>query len=229
MQTVRTPQLRKTAFTLAELLIVIGIMVLMMAVAVPVFNLLTGARSVETAENAIAATLSQTRLSAIAAQAPRGLIFYRDAGTDRIAMARVTYDPATTATEVVAATDQAFLPSGVDIAFRHNTGTGVNDYLYRLPTGDGQNLRGLILFDAKGQFTYRRWGVAVGSELARRATNDNGINTFPNPTDFFYSQPAFLLFDRSAADNASDLKAYINDNAAVLLVNRYNGTLTRSE
>src|SRR5690606_32022427 len=190
----------------------------------------------ESAENIIAASLAQARLSAIRDQAPRGLVFYRDPATDRIAMAMVrvaspgewaSAPPSFNPIEVLAETDAQFLPSGVDIAFRHNTGTGADQYVYRFTTGPLQGLRGVILFDSRGHIAYRHYGIGRDTELARRLGVSDHEDKYNS--GLLYSQPAFLLADRSAADNAADIKTYYNDNAIVILVNRYNGTLTRSE
>jgi type II secretory pathway pseudopilin PulG len=220
----------RSAFTLMELMVVIGIMVLMLALAVPTFNVMTGSRSIENAQNAIAATLAQARLSAVRSQAPRGVCFYRDPATDRIAMALVSYDTGNTGIEVVPETDAQFLPKGVDVGFRHNIGPGASDYVYRIPSGQNpENLRGLILFDAKGHIAYRSYGIGDDTEIERRMGASGPVGSYPNATYPFYSQPAFLLADRSAVDDASDKEKYFNDYATVVLVNRYNGTLTRSE
>jgi prepilin-type N-terminal cleavage/methylation domain-containing protein len=56
---------RRGGFTLTEILIVIGIIVLILAMAVPAFNYITGTRSQEAATNIIAAMLSRARTEAI--------------------------------------------------------------------------------------------------------------------------------------------------------------------
>lgn len=234
-----SPAVRPRAgFTLTELLIVIAIMVLVLAAAVPVFNAITGSRSLEAAENRIAATLAQARMRAIAERAPRGVVFYRDPANDRIAAAlvRVTsrseFSPVIDfdAIELLDSTDPQHLPVGVDVAFKHVTGTGASDYVYRFLTGEPRALRGLILFDANGQFLYRSYGIGNGTELARRMELTAHYDAFSG--DAFYSQPAFLLFEREVADQqATDLamRDFLNANATVILVNRYTGALTASE
>jgi prepilin-type N-terminal cleavage/methylation domain-containing protein len=56
---------RRPGFTLTEILVVIGIIVLVLAMAVPAFNYITGTRSQEAATNIIAAMLSRARATAI--------------------------------------------------------------------------------------------------------------------------------------------------------------------
>jgi type II secretory pathway pseudopilin PulG len=77
------------AFTVTELLIVIGILVLVLALAVPAFNFITGSRSIETASNNIAAMLARARTEAIGLQQMRGVFFYVDAKTQGVNVALV--------------------------------------------------------------------------------------------------------------------------------------------
>jgi type II secretory pathway pseudopilin PulG len=75
---------RGRAFTLTELLIVIGIIVLIVGLAVPAFRAMTGGRSVDAAQNQLAAVLGQARAEAIGLQKMRGVLFYLDPATDRV-------------------------------------------------------------------------------------------------------------------------------------------------
>jgi type II secretory pathway pseudopilin PulG len=69
---------RKRAFTLTELLIVIGLLVLMLVLALPAVNFITGARSTESATNVIGALLGSARSQAIAQQSNVGVLFFWD-------------------------------------------------------------------------------------------------------------------------------------------------------
>src|SRR5271170_5463692 len=59
------PRARRSGFTLTELLIVIGIMVLMLVLAIPTMNLLSGSRSIGAAQNQINAMLAVARVGAM--------------------------------------------------------------------------------------------------------------------------------------------------------------------
>lgn len=219
----------RRAFSLAELLIVIGIIVLVLAMAVPAFNALTGSRSIESATNAISASLSRARLAAIQAQQPRGLVFYRDANNDRIAMALAGLNPTNGYIDVMPEADVQYLPTGVSIAFRHGTSSG---YTYRLGTADLADLYGLVMFDSRGQVLLRGYQIHQNDEIARRLGITSTESTYSGGD--LFTQPAFLLFERGLFDNQSfddtdDENEWLEDNASVLLINRYNGTLTRSE
>jgi len=81
------------AFSMTELLIVIGIIVLVLAVAMPAFNLITGAKSNEIAINQISAFLARARNEAIGVQEPRGVFFYLDPRSQRVSMTIVRPSP----------------------------------------------------------------------------------------------------------------------------------------
>jgi len=78
-----------SAFTLIELLVVIAIIVIMLALAVPAFNYLTGSRSIDAAQNTLGAMLGRARAEAIGLQETRGVMFFADAGSGRISAALV--------------------------------------------------------------------------------------------------------------------------------------------
>jgi len=79
---------RKKAVTLNELLIVIAIIVLMIGLALPAFNALSGSRSLESAQNQVSAYLGQARAQAIGVQEARGVFFFLDTDPAKIDQAR---------------------------------------------------------------------------------------------------------------------------------------------
>ena len=109
---------RKKAFTLNELLIVIAIIVLLIGLALPAFNALSGSGSVESAQNQVSAFLGQARVEAIGVQEPRGVLFFLDPETDRVNMAitRAVYTEPVNGTiyfDLVTDRDFVALPNGV--------------------------------------------------------------------------------------------------------------------
>jgi type II secretory pathway pseudopilin PulG len=78
-----------SAFTVIELLIVIGIIVLVLLMALPAMNFLSGSKSVESAQNQISAFLGVARTEAIAEQTTAGVFFYIDPKSGLITLARV--------------------------------------------------------------------------------------------------------------------------------------------
>jgi type II secretory pathway pseudopilin PulG len=79
----------RSGFSLTEILIVIGLIVLMLALAVPTFNFLTGNRSLEGAQNTVAALIGRARAEAIGLQETRGVFFFIDESTRRVGAALV--------------------------------------------------------------------------------------------------------------------------------------------
>ncbi len=80
------------AFTLTELLIVIILLVLLLAMAMPAFNYITGARSVENTRNMVSAMLARTRVAAVNSGKYVGVLFYVDPATMRTTMTTVRWE-----------------------------------------------------------------------------------------------------------------------------------------
>src|SRR5438093_5929261 len=73
------PSLRRSphqGFSLTEILIVIALIVLILALAMPAFNFITGGRSQDAALNQISAFLARARTEAVGLQEIRGVMFY---------------------------------------------------------------------------------------------------------------------------------------------------------
>ena len=79
------------AFSLTELLIVITVIVIVLALSLPAFNILTGSRSEESAQNQISAMLGRARTEAIGLQETRGVYIYLNPATDRFNVALVRF------------------------------------------------------------------------------------------------------------------------------------------
>lgn len=79
----------ENAFTLTEMLVVIGLIVVLISLAVPTFSALRGSNSVESATNVVSASLARARAEAVGLQRPFGIAFYREAASARFAMALV--------------------------------------------------------------------------------------------------------------------------------------------
>src|SRR5687768_1052827 len=77
----------RRAFTLTELLVVITLIVLLIVLALPAFNFITGSRSVDGAQNVVGAMLGRARSEAINQQRSMGVAFWFDRTNERTAMA----------------------------------------------------------------------------------------------------------------------------------------------
>ena len=192
-------------FTLTEMLIVIGIIVLIVALAVPAFRAMTGGRSVDAAQNQLAAILGQARAEAIGLQKMRGVLFILDPATERVNAVLVEEggrpEPGpTTAEEIpdvyldaVPDRDPMPLPVGVGLQMVDNAevtpGTGSNPVGTRrddgyvgyneVPAAGGTGPRvrvgGAILFDGSGRLVNKRYGFYTLRPRSRTVTQ-------PTPT-----------------------------------------------
>jgi prepilin-type N-terminal cleavage/methylation domain-containing protein len=85
---------RVRGFSLVELLVVMSLLVLLLAMALPAFKYITGSRSVENARNIASAMLARTRVTALNTGKYVGVLFYVDPITQRSTMTTVAWqDP----------------------------------------------------------------------------------------------------------------------------------------
>ena len=189
---------RRRAFTMTELLIVIGLIVLVIAIAVPAFRAMTGGRSVDAAQNQLAAVLGVARAEAIGLQKVRGVFFFIDPATERVNVALVQeadYTPRpseapTTAPDyyldLVPDRDPVALPvgvglQGIDNAELLDPATRRDDgYIGYQPlpglTGSQPLYGGAILFDGSGRVINKFYGFHL------RETVLVGNNRVDQPT-----------------------------------------------
>ncbi len=81
----------RRGFTLTEILVVIGLIILLLALAMPAFNFMSGNNSIEGSANTVSAIFSRVRQDAIALQKDRGVVFYFDVAENRLVAGFVEY------------------------------------------------------------------------------------------------------------------------------------------
>ncbi len=169
---------------MTEILVVIGLIVLMLGLAVPAFNLIRGGRSIDSAQNQVAAMIGKARSDAIGLQQIHGVMFFLDPASDRVNVAEVyaTDYPAANGDrdvylDLAPDTDFLPLPHGV-LAFVlcngtvNAAGTRTSDgYLgYNTIFGTFNNIGvspggaatgGVILFNGEGQLISRSYGYTT--------------------------------------------------------------------
>ncbi|MGD0461951.1 MAG: hypothetical protein ABSB74_05645 [Tepidisphaeraceae bacterium] len=82
-----------SGFTLVEMITVLTIIILVLAIAIPVWNALMGGTNVAAAQNLISAVLANARADAIYNRQTIGVCFFIDPKTNRTAMAEVQAEP----------------------------------------------------------------------------------------------------------------------------------------
>jgi type II secretory pathway pseudopilin PulG len=222
--------LRRGGFTLTEILIVIGLILLVIVIAIPALSVISGGRSVDAAQNQISAALARARQDAMALQEPRGIIFFPDADTGRTVLAEVYYNEFRNNVyrlELLPDRAELELPVGIGCqVFPHaNTGGGTPPF----PTV------GVIMFDGVGRLSSRQFYIKderdqitnQENQLWRRIRVPTTTPPFlgqsgPSPVT---SQVGVLLYDLAGYNDAADKAAFLNDNATPLLLNRYNAAL----
>lgn len=141
---------RDGAFTLTELLVVISIIVGMLAMAIPLYRVMSGSRSVEAGQNKMSAMLQRARARAIGMGDRRGVLFFKDQASGQMGMLLVKVVEPNTDTDSYTVdldeenTDLELLPPGVGAVLCGPAATaGKPKLAYRRV--------GLIAFDAVGR------------------------------------------------------------------------------
>ena len=68
----------RSAFTLTEMLVILGVIIIILAIALPAFNAVQGSRSVEAGQNIVSASLGRARAEAIRRGVTCGAYFFVD-------------------------------------------------------------------------------------------------------------------------------------------------------
>ena len=231
----------RQGFTLTEVLIVVGLMLLLITLAIASFDVISGGRSVDSAQNIISAALARARQDAMGLQEPRGIVFFPDANTGRTILAEVyypNYQGGNPVIELLPDREELELPAGVgcQVLPHFNGASGTP-----LPT------IGVIMFDGLGRVAIRPFYIPRDVE---RNTSDPDYNALrvrmdPLPAQIvpeqnnagtplgsepspLTTQVGLLLYDRAGFADAPGVggkTTFLAENATTVLINRYNGTM----
>lgn len=221
-------------FSLTELLVVLAVIVLVIGVAIPAVNLLSGRQSIESAQNQIASVLSLARGRALALQRETGLFFYIDPSSDRFAMRIVeVVHRGGMVIDLVPDMDMHLLPAGVAMQFPVGGTTGgarsTPGYVGFNPVGNNNiPVGGAILFDRQGRLLVTNYALASGTELGRMldlsadgSISHLGVVLF-HRGDF---TSRFTFEDPSGYPQVErEEESWLDENGHLLLINRYSGT-----
>ncbi len=248
----KTLAFRRSGFTLTEMLVVITIIVLVLAMSITLFKSMSSDRSVESGQNIVSAMLQRARARAIGLQSPRGVFFFEEQSTGKTAMLLVKIDDGANP-NVIELDEEAeefqYLPMGVGAAFvlGNNPQGGSNQFSTYKPYG-------LVVFDGSGRImTVPSWTTVLPGTLTSYYPNgktrllqryEDYIGTDvmaqlgTNTSGQQVSQSVIVLYDKVpfAAQSAgskysfsAQQTSWLDNNGLALSVNRYNGTITRSE
>lgn len=228
----------RRGFSLTELLVVLGVILLILAVAVPAVNLLTGQRSIAVAQNQLAAVLAQARGRALALQRETGLFFYLDPTSDRFAMRTIEVvgrQGSVQVIDLVLGTDGHLLPGGVGVQFPVAGATGsartAQGYVGFNRLGGSQvPVGGAILFDRQGRLLIANCvavpdtalGKMLGASSNIESTTHLGVVLFergPFADRFTFEDPS-----SGYPANEREEETWLDENGHLLLINRYSGT-----
>lgn len=224
------PRQYAQAFTLNELLIVIALMVIIMGLAVPAFNAISGSRSIESAENQISAFLAAVRSEAIGLQEPRGVLMFEDSSSGRVVLIQVFYPPNSKPNiDLFVGRDEMVLPGGVGLRGIPNQTQVVGGVTTVTAYSQWPNWT-LVMFDGSGHVMLDTITIPSASNLATRVGTPAPSKLTPLPTNLL-SNLGFILFDRAEfnAQPAANQTKWLADNATPFALNRYNGSLLRGE
>jgi prepilin-type N-terminal cleavage/methylation domain-containing protein len=220
----------RAGFTLTELLVVIGLVVLLLTMAVAAFNFITGSKSIDAAQNLVSAVLVRARSEAIAGQRQMGVLFYRDTANDRTAMMLVQGEEGDTG-----ANDYNIWRTGVD----YKIGDVVYYIDYQTPAGANEATKGnaLLWKDAgtdsvdPSDDNYDSQPVEMKAVVVKyRAIADSNSNAPPASTgtpprsNAYWSEESIASFQPFAADIE-----YLQPGVGLQLINDPQGQLTNND
>jgi len=227
----------RAAFTLNELLVVMAIIILVLAIAIPAFSLITTGKSIEASENQMSAFLSAVRADAVGMQDPRGAVIFVDPVNNRLTMVEVWFPPQQRPIiDIYPGKEEMKLPAGVGMRAIPNSSTNNPTQVDQWPHYC------VIMFDANGRLLMDsiRFTNAGSNALAARLTfvASTTDDKMPPPGRSFpfddQSYIGFVLFDKARHDEQPKtppavLQKWLSENGVPYLVNRYNGTLMRGQ
>lgn len=140
--------MKRRGFTITEMLIVVGIISLIVTLSVPAVNAIAGNRSIDAAQNQLAAIIGRARQDAIGQQQAYGVLMFQDQNTGRTDVVEV-YFPDQVNPMVLGlapSRDEYLLPTGV--SFR---------MVEAIPSA--YTSMSCIMFNGRGEFVVAPWAV----------------------------------------------------------------------
>jgi prepilin-type N-terminal cleavage/methylation domain-containing protein len=222
----RLPRVSR-GFTLNELLVVMAIIILVLAIAIPAFSLITTGKSIEATENQMSAFLSAVRGDAVGMQDPRGAVIFIDPASNRVTMVEVWFPPGQRPNlDIYPGKEEMKLPAGV--SFRGIPNGIPNSNMDNWPRF------AIVMFDGDGRLLLDFASVVTVNTLFNRlnivATSSPDKPPIPTVANN-QTNIGVILFDKARHDEqpAANRQKWFTENAVPYLINRYNGTLMKGQ
>lgn len=239
----------KRAFTLVELLVVLGIMVLLMAITIAPIKSMSRNNSQKQAVNQLTALIAHARSTALQRGRVYGVVFFEDTTKGQAQTSaqfiredpnQAQYAPTINKIFIEDSSERQHFPRGVRLA-------AISDNPARqLVTGDATAAEArsrVVLFDSKGQLILHS-GIAAPTtanyadwKLAAPADYDTDPSTGESiPSLKGQSTPGFVVFNKTEYDSkgftnsTTDQDAaasWLKQNGDLVVINAYTGNVIR--
>jgi len=193
----------RRAFTLIELMVVLSIIIIIVAIAVPVWSTLSGNNSIATAQNQIASMLGNARADALYNRQMTGVFFFLDPTTGQTAMAEVQADlePQTNPPTPTTGYSYSYTPgnpastaSPLGAAANNNGPVTPLEMANYLPNGAATTANGVQQYVFYRDVLLLPSGVGVAL-----SNNSNPYNANPAPPIDRYLRCGVIMFDATGA------------------------------
>jgi prepilin-type N-terminal cleavage/methylation domain-containing protein len=238
----------RRAFTLIELIVVISIIVILSAIAIPATKMLMKSNGTAQGANLVRTMIGQARTMALSQHRAAGVVFFEETpahsmpvNSNATAMqifveAYNQQDPAFPPVTdgsiyFVEGSAREYLPSGIKVATLNDA--QLNAAMFTAGENSASPVTRVIIFDANGQLALRGGlrttptSGPAGSDPQREGDwnfLNAGVPTVTAP----FSSPGFILYSKSEYDSqtfADDAKRseWLRNNSNVVIVNGYTG------
>lgn len=205
---------RIAAFTLIELLTVLGIMIVLLAVTVPAASSLMKGNNQKQAVNMASAFVMSARATAMSSKTPVAVVFFEDSNNKNQTAVQLIKQVSENAMgvasfDVIDGRKMEYLPRGIKVSVLQGNGT---------MTTETSTPSRVILFNGSGQLVLRS-----GISGSYGDWNLTGVGGF--------SSPAILVYDtvqyQGAVDRNENASTWLQKNGDVLVINAYTGNVIR--
>lgn len=232
--------MKRKAFTLVELLVVISVMIILMAMMLPAIKSVTRNNSQKQAANMTTALLANARTLAIQRGKYVGLVFFRNPEAPGQTSTQLVVETSTTGTiqYFTKASDPQPFPTGMRAGMLDDASFmvgAVQHQLFRTDESTTNTAARIILFTPNGQMLLRN-GLARDPSLTDNITAAWNLNATVGNESRGVSSPAVVIYsgaelqaaiDNGTATTSQDRALWIEGHSDVLVVNAYTGGIVR--